>query len=181
MWKFLPSSSPGRCMKYTHTHTHTPENYNLIPLLPSKPQQICAFILSIWHLIFSYLISKLGFPDSSAGKESTCNVGDLGLIPGLGRCPGGGHGNPHQYSCLENPHGQRSLAAYSPGGHKESNTTERWSTAQHIEIIFRSHLTSLSLTFKRKGSDETIAEISSSSNTSHLLLCFCDLHKKGPG
>ena len=44
-----------------------------------------------------------GFPGGSAGKESTCNVGDLGLIPGLGRSPGGGHGNPLQYSCLENP------------------------------------------------------------------------------
>ena len=40
----------------------------------------------------------------SDGKESTCNVGDLGSIPGLGRAPGGGHGNPLQYSCLENPH-----------------------------------------------------------------------------
>ena len=38
-------------------------------------------------------------------KEFTCNAGDLGLIPGLGRSPGGGHGNPLQYSCLENPHG----------------------------------------------------------------------------
>ena len=37
------------------------------------------------------------------GKESACHVGDLGLIPGLGRSPGGGHGNPLQYSCLENP------------------------------------------------------------------------------
>ena len=44
-------------------------------------------------------------------KESTCNAGDLGLIPGLGRSPGGGHGNPFPYSCLENPHGQRNLAA----------------------------------------------------------------------
>ena len=41
---------------------------------------------------------------------SVCNAGDLGSIPGLGRPPGGGHGNPLQYSCLENPHGQRSLA-----------------------------------------------------------------------
>ena len=40
-------------------------------------------------------------------KESMCNAGDLGSIPGLGRSPGGGHGNPLQYSCLENPHGQR--------------------------------------------------------------------------
>ena len=43
---------------------------------------------------------------------------------GLGRSPGGGHGNPLQYSCLENPHGQRSLAGYSPWGHKELDTTE---------------------------------------------------------
>ena len=42
-------------------------------------------------------------PGSSAGKESACNAGDPGLIPGLGRSPGGGHGNPLQYSCLENP------------------------------------------------------------------------------
>ena len=56
----------------------------------------------------------VGFLGSSAGKESTCNVGDSGLIPGLGRSPGGGHGNPLQYSCLENPHGQKSLAGYSP-------------------------------------------------------------------
>ena len=40
---------------------------------------------------------------SSVSKESTCNVGDLSLIPGLGRSPEGGHGNPHQHSCLENP------------------------------------------------------------------------------
>ena len=44
-----------------------------------------------------------GFPCSSAGKESTCNVGDLGSIPGLGSSPGEGNGNLLQYSCLENP------------------------------------------------------------------------------
>ena len=44
----------------------------------------------------------LGFPHGSAGKASTCNAGDLGLIPGLGRCPGEGKSNPLQYSCLEN-------------------------------------------------------------------------------
>ena len=48
----------------------------------------------------------------SVGKElSACNAGDLSSIPGLGIAPGGGHGNPLQYSCLENPHGQRSLWA----------------------------------------------------------------------
>ena len=54
----------------------------------------------------------MGFPGSSAGKESACNAGDLGLIPGLGRSPGGGHSNPLQYSGLENPHGQRSLVSH---------------------------------------------------------------------
>ena len=48
-------------------------------------------------------------PAASAGDP-----GDAGLIPGSGRSPGGGHGNPPQYSYLENPHGQRSLAGYSP-------------------------------------------------------------------
>ena len=45
----------------------------------------------------------MGFPCGSAGKESACNAGDLGSIPGLGRSPGEGHSNPLQYSCLENP------------------------------------------------------------------------------
>ena len=58
----------------------------------------------------------LGFPGGSDYKESTSNVGDLGSIPGLGRSPGGGHGSPLQYSCPENPHGQKSLVEYSPLG-----------------------------------------------------------------
>ena len=66
----------------------------------------------------------VGFPGGSDGKESACNAGDLGLIPGSGRSPGGGHGNPLQYSCLENPHGQRSLEGYSPKHCKESDMTE---------------------------------------------------------
>ena len=45
----------------------------------------------------------MGFPLGSVGTESACNVGDPGLIPGLGRAPGEGNGNPLQYSCLENP------------------------------------------------------------------------------
>ena len=60
----------------------------------------------------------LGFPGVSDGKESSCTVGDLGSIPVLGRSPGGGHDNPPQYSCLENPHGQRSLVGYSPWGRR---------------------------------------------------------------
>ena len=45
----------------------------------------------------------MGFPGGSEVKASACNAGDLGSIPGLGRSPGGRHGNPLQYSCLENP------------------------------------------------------------------------------
>ena len=59
------------------------------------------------------------------------DTGDAGLIPGLGRSPGGGHGNLFQYSCLENLHGQRVLVGYSPWGHKESDTTEQLSTHMH--------------------------------------------------
>ena len=51
----------------------------------------------------SSITYHVGFPGGSGGKESTCNVGDLGSIPGLGRSPGEGNGNLLQYSCLENP------------------------------------------------------------------------------
>jgi len=57
-----------------------------------------------------------------------CNAGDLGSIPGLGRFLGGGHGNPLQYFCLENPHRQRSLVGYSPWGCKEMDMTEQLRT-----------------------------------------------------
>ena len=64
-----------------------------------------------------------GFPGGSDGKASASNMGDPGLIPGLGRSPGEGNGNPLQYSCLENSV-LRSLVGYSPRGRKESDTTE---------------------------------------------------------
>ena len=63
-------------------------------------------------LSWGLVLSSKGFPCGSAGKESACNEGDLGLIPGLGRSPGEGKGYPLQYSGLENL------------GHKELNTTE---------------------------------------------------------
>ena len=77
------------------------------------------------------LLDNQGFPGSSDSKESSCNKGDLGLIPGLGRSSGGRHGN--QYSCLENPHGQRNLVGYSQQGRKESDTTERLSMQHTIQ------------------------------------------------
>ena len=73
----------------------------------------------------------MGFSGSSDGKDSACSVGDLGSIPGLGRPPGGGPGNLLQYSCLENSHGQRGMAGYSPWSQKESDTNKQLSTAEH--------------------------------------------------
>ena len=54
-------------------------------------------------LILLDFILKRGFPGDSNGKESACNAGDPGSIPGSGRSPGEGNGNPLQYFCLENP------------------------------------------------------------------------------
>ena len=65
-----------------------------------------------------------GFPGGAVVKNPPANAGDVGSIPGWGRSPGEGNGNPIQYSCLENPHGQKSLAGYSTWGRKESDTTE---------------------------------------------------------
>ena len=70
------------------------------------------------------LTSLKGFLGGSDGKEFTCNEGDLDSIPGLGRSPGGGHGNRLKYTCLENPHGQRSPAGYSPRGCKETGLSD---------------------------------------------------------
>ena len=76
----------------------------------------------------------MGFRGGSDSTESTCNAGDLGSIPGSERSPGEGSGISLQYSCLENPHGQRNLAGYSPWGCKESDMTERLSTSKVKKI-----------------------------------------------
>ena len=67
----------------------------------------------------------MGFPGSSAGEESACKAGDPSSIPGLGRSPRGGLGNPLQYSCLENPHRQTSLVGYSSWGRKKLDPPEQ--------------------------------------------------------
>ena len=64
-------------------------------------------------------------PGGSAGEESACDAGDLGLILGLGRSPGEGKGCPLQYSCPEIPMDRGTWRATAHGGHKESDTTER--------------------------------------------------------
>ena len=75
-------------------------------IIPAKP-----FLQPLQ--VYKVALYALGFTDGLDGKESACNAGDLGSIPGLGRYPGGGHGNPLQYSCQENPTDRRSLVGYS--------------------------------------------------------------------
>ena len=67
----------------------------------------------------SHVVLLIKNPPANAG-----DIRDTGSIPRLGRSPREGHGNPLQYSCLENTHGQRSLTGYNPQGHKELDTTE---------------------------------------------------------
>ena len=74
-------------------------------------------------------IKPIGFPGDSDGKESSCNGGGLGSIPGSGRSPGGGHGNPLQCFCLEHPRDGGATVR----GVAESDMTEQLST--HIKSI----------------------------------------------
>ena len=79
----------------------------------------------------------MSFPGGVSGKEPTWQCRRYkrcGSIPGSGRSPGGGHGNPLQYSCLENLHGQRSLAGYSPWGHTVWTPLKQLSTHAHITM-----------------------------------------------
>ena len=102
---------------HTHTHTHTHPHSILQPeslFTPSKMENMFEW-------------SHAGGSD---GKESTCNAGDLGSIPGWGRFPGGGHGNPLQYSCLENSMDRGAWWATVQGVAKSRDTTERLSTVQ---------------------------------------------------
>ena len=76
-------------------------------------------------MIYHDLVNTLGFPGGSVVKNLHASAGDMGLIPGSGRCPGVGNGNAPWYSCLRNPsHGQKTLMGFSPWSHKESDINE---------------------------------------------------------
>ena len=84
-----------------------------------------------------YVGSYIFTPGGTNGRQPTAssgNLGDVGSIHRLGISSGGGHGNRLQYSCLENPQGQRSLTDYSPWGCTESDMTEQLSTAHCINL-----------------------------------------------
>ena len=115
-----------------------PTNFFIFWISVTLPKFICLNLFfycdprGIHHVIYSSPLSVDGtcehdgreriFPGGSDGKASVYNAGDLGLIPGWGRFPGEGNGNPLQYSCLENP---MDGGASCPWGGKESDTTER--------------------------------------------------------
>ena len=85
----------------------------------------------------------MGFPGGSDGKQSACNARDQGSIPGFGRSPGEGNGNPLQYSCLENSM-DLSLAGYSPLYQKELDTIGQLT----LELINVSELNTLNYNMK---------------------------------
>ena len=113
------------CLKILNNSKQKPNALRVGFIPGSLDISKCIFILidpGEKNQINSYTLKR--FPGDSDSKETTCNVGNLISIPGLGRSPGGGHGNPLQYSCLENPRGQRSLVGDSSWGYKELDTTE---------------------------------------------------------
>ena len=152
------SHATAKCLLVTTKTWHSqkkkkkrwPWDNNCMPLLaylvnhgPSRPRELRCPSVREWDDLSQVNLndrdlgptSRLwGFPGGSGSKESTYSAGDLGSIPGLEKCPGGGHGYPLQYSYLGNPHGPRSLAGCSPWSCKESDMTEWLRIAQHSRL-----------------------------------------------
>ena len=109
-------------------------------------QQATSLQNTILFIIYKRYHTK-GFPGGSKGKDSACNTGDLGSIPGLGRSPGEGIGNPLQYSCLEN-----------------STDREAWQATVHVITKSRTWPHQTLLLVKRDGARWVLTEIG------HLLI-----------
>ena len=107
--------------------------------MPSQHFVLCLFVC---------LFGGYGLPCISYGKESACNTGDMGSIPGSGRSSGEGNGNPLQYSCLEN---LMSLVGYSPWGCKELDMAERLTPPPWWMFFFPIFTVSFFWTFKNQG------------------------------
>ena len=125
-------------------HKNVNQNHNKIPLhnhqnsyklrettlsvsKDDKLQELCfsadrrvKIVWSLWKTVWH----DRGFPGGSVVKNPPANAGDAGSVPGLGRSPGEGNGNPLQYYCLENPMDGGNLVDYSPWGRDELDTTE---------------------------------------------------------
>ena len=116
----------------TETKRHKkPEIFTIWPFI--RKNMPISGLDKLYRRFEGWVVGSMGFPGSSAGKESACNVGDPGSIPGSGKSPGEGIGYPLQYSCLENLCGQRTLEGYSPWGGKELDMTE-WLTLYFLKL-----------------------------------------------
>ena len=90
-----------------HSHPLHPFLWGTHSALFSSPclflDSVTMYLYKYIYIVYMYMYICIGFPGGSEVKASACNAGDLGLIPGLGRSPAEGNGNPLQYSCPENP------------------------------------------------------------------------------
>ena len=114
-----PLSLGGNWSKFNRTLHYFPIHNKITPSVFQKTHYkvvstLFAFLLSLCELHPPSKLYLMGFPGGSDSKKTCLQCRDLVSIPGLGRSPEGEHGNPLQYSYLENSHGQRSLAGYSP-------------------------------------------------------------------
>ena len=91
----------------------------------------------VWYALLWHPVSWTPFwPGVKNLRADAGGTGDSHSVPGSGRSPGGGHSNVLQYSCLENPHGQRNLGGYGPRGLKELDTTEATYYIVHTHVLF---------------------------------------------
>ena len=97
-------------------------------------QSRAGYCIKLYSLLYKILevFCQVGFPDGSVGKASACIAGDLGLIPGLGRSPGEGNGNPLQYSCLENSMTEEPCRLQFMGSQR---VRHKWATSLHFFIL----------------------------------------------
>ena len=119
-WSGLPFPSPGDLPNPGIEYGSPTLQADSLPWQPRRRQCNSWLRKFPWRRDRLPTPVSLGFPGGSDGKESTCNEGDLGSIPGLGRSPGEGNDYPLQYSGLEN-----SMDCYSPWGLKGSDTAEK--------------------------------------------------------
>ena len=110
-----------------------------LQMLPVMAPSITYNAHQVAGTVFIQHIFSIGLPRWLSGEEAACTAGDLASIPGSGRCPGGGNGT-HSSILAGESHGQRSLAGYSPQGHKESDTTECAHAHTHTHTHTHIHL-----------------------------------------
>ena len=139
-------------------------------ILEPKKRKICHCFY------FSPIYLPLGFPHSSVGKESPCNAGDPGLIPGSGRSPVEGNGNPLQYSCLENSMDREEPGGLQSMGSQRVRHTTKWLT---LSLSYNGVL----LTHKKEWNsakwyniDETWKTLRQAKDASHKRLNIIGFH-----